>query len=331
MPTMTKRDRVRATIAGEPTDRPPFALWGHDFLREWSPEDLVAQTLEAYRADGWDIIKFNPRWTYFAEHWGNTYERPTEQRMPRLRTAVVHSTRDLANLAPVDGRSGVFAEHLVALRAIIDAVGQEVDVVQTIFSPLAVAGLLCGPDAGVRQLAAEDPAAAHHALAALTVTLIEYARASLAAGASGIFYAPLFWASYDVSDDAFYAEFGRRYDLQVLDAVRDAPWNILHVCRDHNMLYALLDYPVAAFNWADRGDGNPTLADARSRSAKAMMGGIDHARLHTMTPEEVRAQARATIAIGRGVFVTGGCGVPPQTPQANRDALRAVCEEAASG
>lgn len=46
MSTMTKHQRVSGTFAGETTGRPPFALWGHDFLREWSPDDLVAQTLE---------------------------------------------------------------------------------------------------------------------------------------------------------------------------------------------------------------------------------------------------------------------------------------------
>ena len=72
-----------------------MALWRHDFLREWSPEELVAATLEAYHADDWDFIKFNPRATYFAEAWGNTYERPIEQRQPRLASATLSAATDL--------------------------------------------------------------------------------------------------------------------------------------------------------------------------------------------------------------------------------------------
>jgi hypothetical protein len=30
----------------------------------------------------------------------------------------------------------------------------------------------------------------------------------------------------------------------VLDAVRDAPFNILHVCRNHNRVDILIDYPL---------------------------------------------------------------------------------------
>ena len=60
MAAMTKRERVRAALAGEPVDHVPVALWRHDFLLEWSPEELVAATLEAYRADDWDFIKVQP-------------------------------------------------------------------------------------------------------------------------------------------------------------------------------------------------------------------------------------------------------------------------------
>ncbi len=133
---MTKRERVRAALAGGAVDHVPTALWRHDFLREWSAEELVAATLDAYRADDWDFIKFNPRATYFAEAWGNAYERPREQRQPRLTAAAIHDVSGLASLAPLDPRQGVFREHLQALWMLVGEVGDEVDIIQTIFSPL---------------------------------------------------------------------------------------------------------------------------------------------------------------------------------------------------
>lgn len=83
MAEMTRKERVRAALEGRPLDRVPVSLWGHDFEREWRPRDLVAATLESYRAYGWDFIKFNPRATYFAEAWGNEYE-PVSGRQPLL-------------------------------------------------------------------------------------------------------------------------------------------------------------------------------------------------------------------------------------------------------
>ena len=152
--------------------------------------------------------------------------------------------------------------------------------------------------------------------------LIDYGAATLGVGASGVFFAPLTWASHDVCTEEFYREFGRPYDLQVLQTVRHADFNVLHVCRDHNMIDLLLDYPVAAINWADQGEGNPDLADVWSRTDKAVMGGIDQTRLDTLTASDVAAAAREAAAVGPSrVFVTGGCSIPPTTPAANRTAL----------
>ncbi len=328
MAEMTKRERVRAALAGESADHAPVALWGHDFLREWTAEELVAATLDAYRADDWDFIKFNPRATYFAEAWGNAYERPTEQRQPRLVTAAVQDAGGLRAVARLDPREGVLGEHLRALWMLVREAGGEVDVVQTVFSPLSVVAQLCGSDAAFRALAASDADAAHAALSAATATLAAYARACIAAGAAGVFFAPLRWASRDTCDEAFYRAFGRPYDLEVLAAVREAPFNILHVCREHNLLDTLLDYPVAAFNWADRGEGNPSLREVRARTRKALMGGIDHTRLHTMSLEEVRAQALDALAVGGGMFLTAGCAIPPGTPAATRAAVAAAARGA---
>jgi len=325
---MTKRERVRAALAGQPVDHAPASLWGHDFLREWTPEDLVAATLDSYRAYDWDFIKLNPRATYFAEAWGNMYERPADQRQPRLTRIAIDDAAALRAIAPADPYAGVFGDHLRALRLLLDEAGGEADVIHTIFSPLAVVAQLCGSEATFRELAEAESAAARHALEAATETLAGYARAAIETGASGIFFAPLAWASRDTCDPAFYAAWGRPYDLRVLAAVDGAPFNVLHVCRNHNMLFDLLDYPVAAFNWADRGEGNPSLREARARTDRAIMGGIDQTRLQEMTPSQVAAQAREALAAGPGVFLTGGCAIKPETPAANR---RAVAEAARAG
>ena len=324
MAEMTKKQRVRAALAGEPVDRVPVSLWGHDYLREWSPEDLVAATLEQYRAHDWDFIKLNPRASYFSEAWGAVYERPTESGSAREVSAAVSSVAELGALRPVDPRGGVFEEHLTALRLLLDEVGDDVDVLHTIFSPLSVVARLCGQEQQFLQYAADNPAASHGALAAATVTLAGYAEAALEAGAAGIFFAPLAWASHDTCSEQFYREFGRPYDLQLLARTGEAEFNVLHVCRNHNMVDLLLDYPVAAVNWADRGAGNPGLAELKRRTDKAVMGGVDQTRLHEMSTDEVEAQALDALAAGpERLFITAGCSIPPATPAANRAAVKA--------
>jgi uroporphyrinogen decarboxylase len=326
---MTKKQRVRAALAGEPVDHPPASLWGHDFLREWTAHDLVANTLDAYRPYEWDFIKFNPRATYFAEAWGMKFGPPDEQRQPRPLGALITEPAQLRELKPVEATAGVFGEHLRSLGMLIRELHEDIDVLHTVFSPLSVVAMLCGAPQQFLALAKADGEAAHAAIAAATETLATYARASIGEGASGIFYAPLTWASRDTCDDAFYAEFGRPYDLQVLEAASGADFNVLHVCRNHNMIDALLDYPVAAFNWADHGEGNPPLDDVRGRTKRAVMGGVDQTQIAKMSAEDVNAQAREAMAKNdTRVFITAGCAIPPETPAKNR---RAVAEAARGG
>ncbi len=325
MTTMTKKQRVRAALAGTSVDRPPASLWGHDYLREWDPHDLAAATLEQYRAYDWDFVKLNPRATYFAEAWGNTYRRPGGPQRPESLAVTIHAPRDLDAVLPADPAAGVFAEHLEALRRVLDGVAGEADVLHTVFSPLAVVASLCGTGTEFVSCSEANPDGAHAALAAVTRTLADYSRAALAAGAAGIFFAPLAWGSRDTCSEALYREFGRPYDLQVLAAVRDADFNVLHVCRNHNMVGLLLDYPVAAFHWADRGEGNPSLADVHARTPRAVMGGVDHVRLPVMSPSDVAAQVEEALAAGPGrILVAAGCSIPPETPGANRAAVAAA-------
>jgi uroporphyrinogen decarboxylase len=231
----------------------------------------------------------------------------------------------LRALKPAAPMEGVIADHLRALRFLMAEAGDSVDVIHTIFSPLAVTAQLTGSDARFRELAESDVGAAHAAIAVVTETISGYARAAVDMGASGIFFAPLLWASRDHSDQEFYAEFGRPYDMEVLRVVSDAPFNVLHVCRNNNMIDVLLDYPVAAFNWADRGAGNPSLAEIRARTDKAVMGGIDHSRLHQMSTEDVTQQVRDALSQGtHRVLIGGGCAIPPTTPNANRAAVTAA-------
>ena len=217
----------------------------------------------------------------------------------------------------------MFEEHLTALRLLLARVGNEVDVLHTVFSPLSVVGQLCGAPDRLREFES-SPSTLHAAIDAVTETLSGYARAAIDAGASGIFFAPLRWASHDSCDEQFYREYGRPNDLRVLGSVRDAQWNVLHVCGDQNMLELLLDYPVAAVNWADRGEGNPSLAEVKARASKAVMGGVDHTRLAEMSVQEVQEHVRDALSAGNDrLFITGSCSIPPATPAENRAVVAA--------
>lgn len=250
---------------------------------------LAESTIEAYRRYDWDLVKVNPRFTYYFEAWGSRYE-PTGTSQPRKLSNALARIEELADLPEIDPTEGVFGDQLEALRLIVAAIGAEVDVIQTTFNPLTIASTLLGmsPTEFV-EAAAGDPAAVHAGLARITSVNAAYGRACLEAGASGMFFATVDWGTRDAATEDFYREYGRPYDLQVLAAVRAAPLNVLHVCRDQNLLDLLSDYPVSIFNWDVHGAGNPSLAGFASRTDRAVMGGIDRKLVRQGTAAAVQA------------------------------------------
>ena len=318
---MTRWDRLKAALAGRKVDRVPVSFWGHDYLREWSPQGLAEATLERHRRHDWDFIKVNPRATYYTEAWGNRF-RPSGDplRGPVNLDYVLKSPADLAKVRPLDVGDGPFGEQLEALRLIGDGLDGETPFIQTVFSPLSVVGRLANGDlARIRLYMRENGEALHEALSAVADTLAQYVRACVEAGASGIFFATVEWGTHNVVTDRQYAEFGRPYDLRVLEAASKAKFNVLHVCRRNNMLESMLDYPAHAFHWAADERGNPSLADILAKTKRAVMGGI---AVDTMTkgrPEDVVAEAEKALAEtgGRRFLLTAGCSLSPDTPEPN--------------
>jgi len=338
MASPTKRERVLAALRGEEVDHVPVSAWGHDYLREWTAEGLAEATLEAYRRYDWDFIKVNPRASYYAEDWGCRYQPSGRaDAPPKLLAATVNTSSDLRGLRPLDPSHGAYGEQLAALRLIRDGLssapggsasgGGEAPFIQTVFSPLAVASRLAGSHEPIRQYMEQAPQDLEAGLGIIAETLAAYARACLEAGADGIFFAAVEWGSRDHISVEQYNRFGRPFDLRVLQAVRGASFNLLHVCRNHNMLTDLLDYPVHAFHWATNGVDNPSLVDILGRTEKAVMGGVSHdSTILSGRPENVAAEARAAIEAtgGRRFLLAPGCSIAPTTPEANLRAMIAA-------
>lgn len=321
MSMMTKRERVTAAIRGDDVDRPPIGLWGHDFIREWSAEGLAAAMLESVEKYDYDYLKVNPRASYYSEAWGCRYRALNDPELgPEPEHWAVNEPADLEGVRPVAPDGGPFAEQLEALRLIADGLDGKVPFVQTVFSPLSVVGRLTEDRAIIRTWMKEAPDALHAALAAITETLAGYSKLSLELGADGIFFPTTEWGTYDALTDDEYEAFGRPYDLKVLAAAEGAEFNIFHVCRDHNMLDALLDYPAAVVHWDAYGEGNDSLADVQAKTDKSVMGSLRIGRtLLKGTPDQVREEVEQALdeTGGTRLLVAPGCSISPQTPPKN--------------
>src|SRR6266852_8202445 len=217
---MTKRERVMAALRGAPLDRVPVSLWLHNFATENSADTLAAESLRLARRFDWDFLKPQSRAQCFAEMWGLRYAPSRERETPYTVTrAPLATAEDLRRLEPADARAGALGEQLQALQVIRKAVGAETPIIWTVFSPLMVLPfLLAGGRATALELMRSEPAAVDHALGAMAVTLGAYARAAVAEGADGLFYATNM-ATRELSTTAECRRFQRPHDLRILGQV----------------------------------------------------------------------------------------------------------------
>ncbi len=293
---MNPMERVRAALEGDSVDRPAVSLWRHFYESETSAPDLVDAMLRWQRTYGWDFMKVNPRAQYHIEPWGAKvrYFRDGVTK-PAILDLPVKKSVDWTSIKPVSPTEGALGEQLQALDMLKRALksDQRIPFVQTIFSPLSIAGDLADP-AQLKSDLTEHPDLVHAALEAITSTFERYAAECINL-ADGIFFATTEWGSRDNITAEQYVQFGRPYDLRVLAAAQQAEFNILHVCKDHNMLLDLLDYPVRAFSWAVHGIGNSGLAEVLSKTDKAVIGGVSLSTLQQGSEDDVRQQLHADL------------------------------------
>jgi uroporphyrinogen decarboxylase len=329
---MTKRQRVTAALRGEPVDRVPLAFWLHNFATENSAQGLADETGRLARTFDWDFLKPQSRAQCFAEMWGLTFAPSGEKATPYTVThAPVAEADDLARLPVADPGSGALGEQLLALRLIRGAVGPDVPIIWTVFAPPMILPML---SRGGREQALgflrHAPRETARAFGAMADTLAEYARRCLAAGADGLFYATNVATRALMSAEEC-RRWQRPWDLRILRAVEGAPFNLLHVCGAGIHLEEFSDYPVTALSCAT-GPGNPSLAAARVRTGRAVVGGLPaKPEIAGMTEDALLARATAARRQmqDRWLLLGPDCSINPDTPERLLRAVGAAVRQAA--
>ena len=326
MSLMTKRERLEAAMRGEATDRVPVALWRHFPGDDHRPQDLAASTVGFQRRYDFDFVKVTPTSSFSVADWGVRDEWRGNEEGTRVYTHYpVQSPDDWKRLPDLDPRVGFLGAQLKCLDLIHSDLGDDVPFIQTIFTPLGQAKHLAGNRAFVHLR--EQPAALKAGLEKITQTTIRFIEEAKKTGIAGLFYA-IQHASCTVTSPAEYAEFGKAYDLRVLEAAKGLWLNVLHLHGNDVMFDLVADYPVQVWNWHDR-DTPPTLRDALPKVKGAVCGGLG--RDSTMlrgTPDDVRREIADAVAQtgGRRLVLGTGCVTLVTTPESNLRAARAAVD-----
>ena len=326
---MNKVDRLQATLHGEPVDRVAVALWRHFPVDDQAPGELAAATVEWQAQYDFDLVKVTPASSFCLKDWGAEDRWTGNPEGTREYTnRVIQRPEEWANLKSLDPRQGHLGRQLQALRLIRAGLGEDIPMIQTIFSPLSQARNLVGADrlpVHVRQ----HPAELKAALEAITETTVAFVEQARQTGIDGLFYA-LQMATTRSFSLAEYQEFGEPYDRRVLAAAGGLWLNLVHVHGEDVMFDLAASYGAAIINWHDT-ETPPTLAEGLRKSRGAVCGGLR--QWETMvrgTPEQVRAEARAALdqTSGRRLILGTGCVTPITAPRANLRAARQAVEQA---
>ncbi len=326
MSTLTKRERLEAARRGEATDRVPVALWRHFPGDDHRPQDLAASAVGFQRRYDFDFVKVTPASSFSVADWGVRDEWRGNEEGTRIYTHYpVQSPDDWKRLPDLDPRAGFLGAQLKCLDLIHSDLGDDVPFIQTIFTPLGQAKHLAGNRAFVHMR--EQPASLKAGLEKITQATIRFIEEARKTGIAGLFYA-IQHASCAVTSPAEYAEFGKAYDLRVLEAAKGLWLNVLHLHGNDVMFDLVADYPVQVWNWHDR-DTPPTLRDALPKVKGAVCGGLG--RDSTMlrgTPDDVRREIADAVAQtgGRRLIIGTGCVTLVTTPESNLRAARAAVD-----
>lgn len=322
---MNHTERLKQALRGERVTPPLRALWRHFPVDDQDPYALAMATLLWQRTFEWDLVKVTPASSFCLKDWGAQDSWRGDAEGTRQYTYfVIRHPQDwerLPILSPTEQEAPHLYAQRVTLRLLRRELGEEVPILQTVFSPLAQAKNLVGAERFLSHLR-HFPEAVLKGLETIAWTTRHFIEACVEDGSiDGVFYAVQHAQATLLSEEEYH-RFGLPYDLQILEAARPLWCNMLHLHGQEIYADLFYDYPVQILNWHDR-ETAPSLQEAAEHFPGLLCGGIARSSLVYGTPSEVRKEAEEALAQvgGERLMLSTGCVVPIIAPLGNLMAL----------
>jgi uroporphyrinogen decarboxylase len=326
MDRISHRERIRRAFAGERVDRVPISLWRHFGGIDMTADGLTEAMVQWQATYDFDFLKFMPTGTYPIIDWGaETIWEPLARGIRTVTKYPVSAPRDWESLAPLDVERGILGMVNSALRQTVRAVGPELPVLQTIFSPMTVAAKLATPAVAIAH-SRQNRASFERGLETIADVTERMITAAVAAGAD------IFYVSQAGTADVFGREelalWETPYARRLLTPVVEQVLVVTHTHGDHLWFEDLLEWPGHAINWHDR-QGGPSLAEARRLTGKGLVGGIrGYGFLRNGSRVQLLEEISEAIAqVDCGLVVAPGCVVPMDCPPHLLEAARTAVDD----
>lgn len=331
---MSKFDLLRETFLGNLGEQVPLSLWKHHPNRDRTPTGLADAEIEFHKQFDHDLLKISFFGHYPCIDFGCTAEYDGKiTGSTTLTSFPVKDYSDWETIEPVDVNAGEFGNQVHAVELIQKYAHGKVPTMATIFDAPMVADRLCGKE--LLKYADEHPEILESSLELINNVMIEFAKATLDAGADGLFLASQHSTKSSISDK-HYDRFIYPHDLKFIAKLRGkAKFIILHLHADEADEEIRFDKiartpSVTGVNWEDQ-SSSLSLSEGKKRARTAVIGGIDHnGILRTGTADESKEQVLHAInEAGLNRLIVGpGCVINIDTPIENilavRDAVRSI-------
>ena len=331
---MSKYDLIKETFLGNLGEQIPISLWKHHPETDRTPDGLAQAEIDFHKLLDHDLLKISFFGHFPCIDFGCTavYDGAMTG-STTLTSAAINDVSDWETLEPIDVNAGELGNQVRAVELIHKYAHGVVPTMATVFDPAMVADKIS--DKNFNRYADENPEILKGALDIITDVMIDFARATIDAGADGIFLASQHSTLSSVTD-AQYKEFVYPYDEKFISRLRGkAKFIVLHLhAREENeeiRFNKIARTPgVDGVNWEDQSSAL-SLKEGKKKFRGAALGGIDHNGVfRTQSAEESQKQVLSAIeeAGPDRLIVAPGCVITVDTPQENilavRDAVRSI-------
>ncbi len=305
---MNKKGKIKKAINREPVSEIPYAFWSHLPGTDLDAEKIAEATIDLYRKYDLDFIKTMNNGMYVIEDYNVEIDHSKVKKggVSELIETPIKEASDWEKVTPLDVTKGAYARELEYARLVKEEVGDEVPITVTVFSPLTIADKL-SKGRVFNDIEAGNGESVKVALESFQDTVIDFIKELENIGIDGIFFAAQS-ASYEKTTFGLYAEYGKPYDLKVLEAAENMWFNIIHAHGEGIMMPLLRDYPVDIFNWHG-GEFLPDFEQVMVETEKPIMTGLPRPDITAGNYNELSDSIFKVIAAteGKGLVITPGC------------------------
>ncbi len=247
---MSKIELIKKVINKEVTDYVPFSFKSHLPEVDHDPVKYAQALAEKVHQYDLDYAGHSSNGLFTVEDYVDEVDHSPVYKggVSIVVKTPYNQPADLKKLPhDLDISTPSYQRELKSLTYLLDRLGDQVPVTVISFSPLTILDKLTKGRA-VEFIRSGENELLHQTLENLTNVQVQYVQAALDLGAAGVYLASQF-IRYDRVTKEEYLEFGKPYDLKILEAAKAGWFNSFHAHGTDIMFDLIKDYPIQVFNW----------------------------------------------------------------------------------